>query len=350
MKREKLRVALLGATGSVGQKLVRLLHDHPWFEIETLAASDRSAGKVYHEAVHWLEASPLPSAVAEARVVTVDQVEGCDIVFSALDGSTAGRVEPALVASGTIVVSNASSLRMDPAVPLVIPEVNPDHLELIRGRTGGCVVTNPNCATVGLVLALKPLVDTFGVEAVTVTTLQAVSGAGYPGVPAMDILSNVIPHIEGEAEKLEEEPPKILGCLQAGAIEELPLKISAQVTRVPVIEGHLLSVSVKLRNPASAEEALRAFEDFRSPLEGLGLPSAPDRPVVVLRGRADPQPRLHSGLGQGMSVSIGQVRICPVLDLRFVALVHNTLRGAAGAAVLNAELLVAKGLVSRSCG
>ena len=349
MKKQKLSVGILGATGSVGQKLVRLLHDHPWFEIEALAASDRSAGKVYGEATHWMAPAPLPAVVAAMQVVAVDQVTGCDLVFSALDTATASRVEPSLAGAGALVVSNASALRLDPAVPLVIPEVNPDHLDLIRGRAGGALVTNPNCATVGLVLALKPLVDAFGVEEVTVTTLQAVSGAGYPGVPAIDILSNVIPHIEGEADKLEQEPLKILGRLHGSAIEELPLKISAQVTRVPVIEGHLLSVSVKLGHPAGAEEALRAFEKFRSPLEGLGLPSAPDRPLVVLRGQADPQPRLHSGLGGGMTVSIGQIRTCPVHDLRFVVLVHNTLRGAAGAAVLNAELLVAKGIGPRPC-
>ncbi len=338
-------MGILGATGSVGQKLVRLLHDHPWFEIHALAASDRSAGKAFAEAVHWLEPVSLPAAVATMRVVTVDQVEGCDLMFSALDASTARRVEPSLVAGGAVVVSNASALRMAPSVPLVVPEVNPDHLELIRGAKGGCVVTNPNCATVGLVMALKPLVDAFGVESVDLTTLQAVSGAGYPGVPTMDILSNVIPHIVGEEEKLMEEPGKILGRIAGSTIEAMPLTVSAQVTRVPVIEGHLLSVSVKLGRSVTAAEAVRAFEDFRSPLEDLGLPSAPDRPLVVLRGEADPQPRLHSGLGGGMAVSIAQVRPCPVLDLRFVALVHNTMRGAAGAAVLNAELMVAKGLV-----
>ncbi len=309
-------------------------------------ASDRSAGKSYSEAAHWLEPVPLPQSVAEKTVVGVDGIQGCDLFFSALDGVVAGRVEPEIAASGAIVVSNASALRMDPAVPLVVPEVNPDHLELVRGRSGGCVITNPNCATVGLVFALKPLVDAFGLEAVEVTTLQAVSGAGYPGVPALDILGNVIPHIEGETDKIEEEPRKILGRLRHGVVEDLPVKISAQVTRVPVIDGHLLSISVKLGRSVSADEAREAFEGFRTPLAGLGLPSAPERPVIVLPGPADPQPRLHSGFGGGMTVSVAQIRPCPVLDLRLVALVHNTLRGAAGAAVLNAELLVAKGLVS----
>ncbi|RLE20837.1 MAG: aspartate-semialdehyde dehydrogenase [Acidobacteria bacterium] len=345
MEKKKLNVSILGATGSVGQKLIRLLHDHPWFEIQALAASDRSAGKTYADAVHWLEPTLLPRTVSGMKVLSVDAVQPCDLLFSALDNATATRVEHALAEAGNVVVSNASALRMDPAVPLVVPEVNPEHLEMVRGKDGGCVVTNPNCATVGLVLALKPLVDRFGIEAVDVTTLQAVSGAGYPGVPAMDILSNVIPHIDGEADKLEEEPGKIFGCLRDSAIEPLPITVSAQVTRVPVIEGHLLSISVKLSRPVTAEQALEAFKAFRSPLEGLGLPSAPERPVVVLGGEEDPQPRLHSGLGGGMTVSIAQVRVCPVLDLRFVALVHNTVRGAAGAAVLNAELMVAKGLV-----
>ncbi len=348
MEKKKLSVGILGATGSIGQKLIRLLHDHPWFEIRALAASPRSAGKAYADAVHWLEPTALPRSVSGMTVVSVDAVQGCDLLFSALDSQTARRMEPSLVAAGNVVVSNASALRMDPGVPLVVPEVNPDHLELLRNRNGGCIVTNPNCVTVGLALALKPLVDRFGVEAVDVTTLQAVSGAGYPGVPAMDIISNVIPHIDGEADKLEEEPGKIFGCLRDSVIEPLPITVSAQVTRVPVIDGHLLSISVKLARAATAEKALGAFEGFRSPLKGLGLPSAPERPVVVLGGEADPQPRLHSGLGGGMAVSIGQVRACPVLDLRFVALVHNTIRGAAGAAVLNAELMVAKGLVSHT--
>lgn len=343
-------MGILGATGSVGQKLVLLLHDHPWFEIQFLAASKRSAGRAYRDAVHWLEPTGLPSTVADIEVKTVDEVRGCDLYFSALDSKTASRVEPALAAAGNIVVSNASAMRMDPAVPLVVPDVNPDHLELVREKRGGYVVTNPNCATVGLVLALKPLVDAFGVEKIEVTTLQAVSGAGYPGVSAMDILGNVIPHISGETDKLEEEPCKIFGFRQDSRIKPLPLAISAQVTRVPVIDGHLLSVSVKLGRSATAAEALLAYEQFRSPLRGMGLPSAPDVPVVVLDGEADPQPRLHVGLGGGMVVSIGQVRPCPVLDLRFVGLVHNTVRGAAGAAVLNAELMVAKGLVSQTKG
>lgn len=301
-----------------------------------------------------MEPEPLPQAVADIKVVTVDRVAGCDVLFSALDGATAREVEPGLAASGNIVVSNASAMRMDPSVPLVIPEVNPDHLGLIRGNNRGCIVTNPNCATVGLTLALKPLVDEFGVESVEVTTLQAVSGAGYPGVPSLDILGNVLPHIGGEAEKLEEEPGKILGNLTGREIEPLKINISAQTNRVPVIDGHLLCVSAKLGRSVKREEAIRAFEAFRSPIEGLDLPTAPKRPVVVLYGDADPQPRMHAGLGGGMVVSIGQVRETSVLGLRFVVLVHNTIRGAAGAAVLNAELLAAKGILSEggryNCG
>lgn len=293
-----------------------------------------------------MESEQLPQAVGEINVVTVDEVAGCDVLFSALDSATARHVEPGLAASGNIVVSNASAMRMEPSVPLVIPEVNPDHLGLIRADTRGCIVTNPNCATVGLTLALKPLQDAFGVESVEVTTLQAVSGAGYPGVPSLDILGNVLPNIGGEAEKLEEEPRKILGNLNGRAIEPLKVNISAQTNRVPVIDGHLLCVSARLGRSVNKEEVIRAFEAFRSPIKGMKLPTAPKRPVVVLHGEADPQPRLHVGLGSGMVVSIGQIRETSVLGLRFVVLVHNTLRGAAGAAVLNAELMAAKEILS----
>ena len=274
-------------------------------------------------------------------IESVDDVKACDLYFSALDAETAARVERRLAAGGAVVVSNASAHRMAPDVPLIVPEINPGHLELLGDRPAGGVVTNPNCATAGLVMVLGPLAEAFGLEAVGVTTLQAVSGAGYPGVSALDILGNVVPGIEGEAEKIEREPRKILGRLIDGRIEELPIAISAQTTRVPVLDGHLLSLSIGLGRRASPDEIGEILERFRSPLADLGLPSAPDRPLRVLPGPADPQPRRHAGLGDGMTVSVGQIRPCPILDVRLVALVHNTVRGAAGAAVLNAELLVA---------
>ena len=343
----KLAVGILGATGAVGQKLVAMLAGHPWFEVTALAASERSAGRRYRDAVHWLEPVALPEGAGDLVVQRVAPPLSCDLVLSALDAATAREAEPAFAAAGTPVVSNASAFRMHPRVPLVIPEVNPDHLDLVATQEygGGFIVTNPNCSTVGLAAALKPLDDAFGVEAAQVTTLQAVSGAGYPGVPALDILGNVIPCIDGEEAKLETEPGKLLGKLAGGSIEPAPVRISAQTTRVPVVDGHLLTVSVRLGTRAGAAEARRALAEYRSPIADLSLPSAPARFLAVLDGDAAPQPRLHAWLGGGMTVAVGRVRPCPVLDVRFVVLVHNTVRGAAGAAILNAELLVARGLV-----
>ena len=343
----KLAVGILGATGAVGQKLVSMLAAHPWFEVTALAASERSAGRRYRDAVHWLEPVALPEGAGDLVVQRVSPPLPCDLVLSALDAVTAREAEPAFAAAGTPVVSNASAFRMHPRVPLVIPEVNPDHLDLVAAQEygGGFIVTNPNCSTVGLAAALKPLDDAFGVEAAQVTTLQAVSGAGYPGVPALDILGNVIPCIDGEEDKLETEPGKLLGKLAGGSIEPAPVRISAQTTRVPVVDGHLLTVSVRLGTRAGAAEARRALAEYRSPIADLSLPSAPARFLAVLDGDAAPQPRLHAWLGGGMTVAVGRVRPCPVLDVRFVVLVHNTVRGAAGAAILNAELLVARGLV-----
>ncbi|RMH18330.1 MAG: aspartate-semialdehyde dehydrogenase [Acidobacteria bacterium] len=351
MVEKRLRAAVLGATGSVGQKLVTLLDRHPFFEVTVLAASPRSAGKPYRQAVHWLDGAPIPEAVAELEVVEVAPDLDCDVAFSALGSGVARQVEPALAAAGVAVVSNASAFRMAADVPLLVPEVNPDHAELVRGqrydpRGRGFIVTNPNCSTTGLVCALKPLDDAFGVEAVHVTTLQAVSGAGYPGVSSLDVLGNVVPFIPGEEEKLEAEPRKILGRLGSDRILPAGLTVSAQATRVPVVDGHLLAVSVKLRRPPpSPDAAAEALRRYRSPLAGLALPSAPQRLLEVLDGDGGPQPRLHAGAGAGMTVTAGRLRPCPLLDLRLMVLVHNTLRGAAGGAVLNAELLAAKGLL-----
>ncbi len=347
----RLRAAVLGATGAVGQKLVRLLAAHPWFEISALAASERSAGRPYGEVVHWLEPVALPADLARRAVVPVGSDLPCDLAFSGLDATTAAEAEPRLAAAGVPVVSNAGAFRLDPAVPLLVPEVNAEHSALVGhqswGGGWGMIVTNPNCSVVGLVLALKPLVDAFGLQEVLVTTLQAVSGAGYPGVPSLDILGNVIPTIGGEEAKLESEPRKVFGRLGPAGIEPAGFGLSAQVNRVPVLDGHLLSIAVKLASRVSLAEVAAAFRGFGQPLAGLGLPSAPASPVVFHDSEAAPQPRLHAGLGDGMSVSVGHLRPCGVLDFRFVALVHNTVRGAAGGALLNAELLVRQGLLGR---
>jgi len=279
------------------------------------------------------------------EVCDVRRVDDCDVVFSALGSSAARELEPVLAGRGPMVVSNASALRMHPEVPLLIPEVNPSHLEMLDHQTfgPGGIVTNPNCATVGLVLSLKPLADAFGIDAVQVTTLQAISGAGHPGVASLDILGNALPLIPGEEEKLETEPQKILGSVVAGSFSPALFAVSAQTNRVPVVDGHLVSVSVKLGRRVSPEEARTAIEGFQSPVADLELPSAPARPVVVADEGPRPQPKLDVDRGRGMTVTIGRLRSCPVFDLRYVALVHNTERGAAGAAVLNAELLAAGG-------
>lgn len=355
MSQPRLRVGILGATGSVGQKLVTLLAEHPWFTLTALAASPRSAGKRYGDAVHWLEPTPLPASIAALVVTPSAPPLDCDLVFSALGSSPADEVEPAFARAGVPVVSNAGAYRMAPDVPLLVPDVNPDHAELVRrqryhpdGR--GFIVTNPNCATTGLVCALKPLADAFGVAGVQLTTLQAVSGAGYPGVPSLDVLGNVVPFIPNEEEKLESEPAKILGRLGPEGIEPAPLRVSATATRVPVVDGHFLTLSVALERPAPLERVAAALDGYRGPLAGLGLPSAPRRPLARYTRDDHPQPRLHANLDGGMTVAVGRLRPCPLNDLRMVVLVHNTLRGAAGGAVLNAELLVERGLVKASIG
>lgn len=343
--RRRIPVGVLGATGTVGQKLVRLLQGHPWFELTRLMASERSAGRPYGKAVHWLEPEPLPPHLA-AMPVEPAEPGGCELVLSALDAAAAREIEPRFASAGCAVVSNASAFRMDADVPLVVPEVNPDHVDLVgRQPWRGCIVTNPNCVVAGLVLVLKPLQDAFGLEALQLTTLQAVSGAGYPGVPALDILGNVIPGIAGEEEKLQQEPGRILGRLDGDHVEAAPLAVSAQTTRVPVLDGHLLSMSVRLGRRTKPDEVVDALRGFQPPERVRGLPSAPALPLAVLDDPFAPQPRLHAGLGNGMTVGVGRVRACAVLDIRLVALVHNTVRGAAGAALLNAELLVREGIV-----
>lgn len=342
--RARLRAAVLGATGVVGQKLVRLLTDHPWFEATVLAASERSVGRRYGDVARWLDDEPLPPAAAAVEVSPVEPRDDVDVAFSALDAGVARTVEPAWAAAGVPVVSNASAFRTADHVPLLIPEVNADHLSLLAGRDGGFIVTNPNCATVGLTLVLAPLQRAFGVESVAVTTLQAVSGAGYPGVPALEILANALPTIPGEEAKLEEEAARILGAVDGGRVRPAPLTVSAQTFRVPVVNGHLLSLSLRLRRDVPVGEARDALLRFADEAR-LDLPSSPPRVLQVFDDDAAPQPRRHSGLGGGMTVSVGRLRRCPVNHLRCVVLVHNTMRGAAGAALLNAELLAAEGLL-----
>ena len=347
---QKLRVGILGATGAVGQQFVRLLDGHPWFEVTALAASERSAGKPYREAAKWVLSDPIPDWAADLTVERAAPGLACDVVFSGLDAGVAGEVEAAFAAAGYGVLSNARNHRLDPAVPLLIPEVNPDHTALLDRQTfdpegRGFIVTNPNCSTVGLVCALAPLHAAFGVERVHVVTLQALSGAGYPGVASLDALGNVIPFIGGEEEKMAVEPRKLLGTLRDGAVEDAALTISAQCNRVPVLDGHLLCISVALRGGPSAEavaDVLRAANE-KNPLAGRGLPSAPAEWLHVFDAPDAPQTRRHVGLGNGMTVAVGRVQPCDVLGVKLVALVHNTVRGAAGGAILNAELLVQQG-------
>lgn len=341
----RIPIGILGATGVVGQRMVRLLADHPWFRVAVLTGSERSAGRPYAEVVRWVQSGAVPSEVRRIEVARSEPMAGVPLVLSALDAEAAGPIEEAFAGAGVLVVSNAQSHRMDPNVPLVVAEVNPGHLALLEVQghpSGGGIVTNPNCSVIGLALALAPLHRDFGVERAHVVTLQAISGAGLPGPAAMEMLDNVIPYIPGEEEKIESETRKVLGRRDGAAVELADIAISAQCTRVPVTDGHMALVSVALRKggrPADAVDALRAFRGL--PQE-LGLPSAPRVPIHVHADPAHPQPRLHRELERGMAVSVGRVRPCPVLSLRFAVLSHNTVRGAAGGALLAAELAVAE--------
>ncbi|MGE5243263.1 MAG: aspartate-semialdehyde dehydrogenase [Betaproteobacteria bacterium] len=342
-------VGILGATGMVGQQFVALLANHPWFRVAWLGASQRSEGKAYRDAAAWRLPAPLPDATAALTVDPAAPGRAPQLVFSGLDSSVAGDIERAFAEAGHTIVSNARNYRMDPTVPLMIPEINADHLQLLdvqaraRGWKGR-IVTNPNCSTVVLSMALAPL-RPFGLKTVDITTLQAVSGAGYPGVPSWDILANVVPFIDGEEEKIETEPKKILGRFAGAVVEPHPVVISAQTTRVPVHDGHTESIAVGLEQRVEPGAIVAAFESFRGRPQELGLPSAPAQPLVYLTERNRPQPALDVNRGGGMTVTIGRLRRCPVLDYRFVALGHNTIRGAAGAAILNAELMHREGLV-----
>jgi aspartate-semialdehyde dehydrogenase len=349
----KFKAGVLGATGLVGQRLVSLLANHPWFELTEVAASERSATKRYADAVRWHLDVPIPEGARDLTVRTLVPSLDCDFVFSGLDSSVAGPAEEEFARAGYPVVSNSKNHRMAADVPLLIPEVNAAHLDAIllqqknRGYTSGFIVTNPNCSTAGLVLVLKPLADAFGLEKIFVVTMQAISGAGYPGVASMDIQGNVIPFISGEEEKMESEPQKLLGKWDGKRFIDAGVALSAHCNRVPVIEGHTACVSLSLKKVASLNEVREALSNFEVDAALAALPSAIRHPVVVLDDEARPQPRRDVNAGNGMAAVVGRVRECPILDVKLTLLSHNLVRGAAGAALLNAELLAARGLFNR---
>jgi aspartate-semialdehyde dehydrogenase len=348
----KIPVSVLGATGTVGQKFIRLLADHPWFEVAAVAASSASAGRLYGEVVRWRENVAVPDRIARLPVEPCEAPLQGPIVFSALDADVAGPIEQAFARSGAYVVTNTRNHRLDEDVPLLIPEANADHLSLIdrqreaRGWSGA-IIANPNCSTAALALALTPLHQAFGVERLFVSTMQAVSGAGYPGVASLDIVGNVIPYVGGEEEKIERESRKILGTLADGRVKPAEFAVSVHTNRVAVVDGHLETVSVGFRRRVTPDEAISTLQEFRSPPCVAELPSSPMPPIEVDLRLDRPQPRLDLDRGRGMAVTVGRVRPCPVLDLRLVILGHNTIRGAAGQAVQIAELLVADGRVER---
>ena len=345
--KSRLPIGILGATGMVGQRFIQLLENHPWFEVAWLAASDRSSGKTYGEAAKWRLDTPLPDRIARMTLSPAEPEDAPKIVFASIDAAFARELEPKFAAAGCAVVSNSSAFRMAPNVPLVLPEVNADHLHLIeeqnwRKESGGYIVTNSNCTVMGPVLALKPIEERFGITQIFATSMQAISGAGYPGVASMDIMDNVIPYIPNEEEKMEEELLKLLGKLDGNVVKPLAARMSASCNRVPVVDGHTVSVSIKLDRPATREQILAAWEEFR-PLAGQDLPTAPDQPVQWAPQNDRPQPRLDRNRGNGMAVTVGRLRPCGLLDWKFTVLSHNTIRGAAGAAILNAELLASLG-------
>ena len=348
---KKHRVAVLGATGAVGQAFIRLLANHPWFELTEVAASERSAGKRYADAARWIGTDTIPDNVRDMKVVACDPSQvSADIVFSALDSTTAGTAEPAFAAAGKLVLTNAKNYRMEPDVPLVIAEVNPQHLDVLaaqrknRGWKGG-IVANGNCSAIITALPLAPIHQRFGIKQVFVATMQAISGAGYPGVPSLDILGNVIPYIGDEEPKIEAEVRKFLGTTELGTIAGAPFTVSAHANRVPVEHGHTVCLSVSLEQKADAKDVERAIADWRGDESARGLPTSPDRPLIVSDQPDHPQPRRQVDTGNGMTVVVGRVRRDPIFDVKFVAMGHNVVRGAAGASVLNAELMVHRGLI-----
>lgn len=347
---KNLNVGILGATGAVGQKFIRLLETHPWFTISSLGASKRSAGKKYKQAAHWIEKTELPSNASDIVVTECIPSEFADVdfVFSGLDSSVAGDIEKSFAEAGIPVISNAKNYRTHEQVPLLVPEVNPDHAELITKQSfskngDGWIVTNPNCVSVPLSMSLKPLDDAFGIDSVVVTSMQSISGAGYPGVPSLDILANIVPYIGGEEDKVETESTKLLGRLNKNSIAYRDFPIQATAVRVPTVDGHLLSVSVSLETkPESIDEVRKAFTDWKNPIAELDLPSSPETPVRLYEEDRHPQPRLHADREGGMQTAVGRLRKAKVMDIGYVTMAHNTIRGAAGGAILNAELLAAK--------
>jgi aspartate-semialdehyde dehydrogenase len=342
-----MKAAVLGATGAVGQRFLSLLDGHPLFQVSDLVASERSAGKAYGDAVQWVLDEPMPKGLADREVKLGGSTDlDADVVFSAIPSGAAGPLEADLARRGFKVFSNAKDHRMAANVPLLVAEINPDHAALARKQgTKGFIVTNPNCTTIVLTMALKPLVDRFGVTDVQAVSMQALSGAGYPGVPSLDIQGNVVPHIGGEEEKVETETLKILGTLRGDAVQGAAMKVSATCTRVPVIEGHSIAVSVKLSRFANPEEVIAAWEGWRGKPQALGLHTAPEQPVHYWREANRPQPRKEWSLEEGMAVSVGRLRKDPILGWKFFCTGSNTVRGAAGASILNAELLHAEGLL-----
>lgn len=349
---EKLKVGILGATGMVGQRFIQLLDEHPYFEISELAASERSAGKTYEEAVRgrWKLETEIPEKIKKMMVKECRPDLDCRIVFSALDSGVAGPIEEEFANKGYVVSSNSKNHRMDEDVPLLIPEVNAEHLEIVekqnkRRQKNGFIVTNPNCSTIGLVFGLAPLHKKYGIKKINVVTMQALSGAGYPGVASLGIIDNVIPFIGGEEEKVESEPLKILGKIEGGKFVNADIKISAQCNRVNVKDGHLEAVSIELdKKPGTIEEIKQTLAAF-NPLKGLNLPSSPEKPILLREEEDRPQPRYDRDKGRGMSCVLGRIRECPLLDYKMMILSHNTVRGAAGAAVLNAEYMYKKGFL-----
>lgn len=348
--KKKIPVAILAATGAVGQRFVQLLADHPSFEVTAVTGSERTAGQPYGESVNWILPGAVPPTIADFTIQPTETTLDVPVVFSALPSQEARELEPCFAAAGYAVVTNASAFRMTEDVPLLIPEINPDHTDLIPLQQenhgwSGFIVASPNCSTTSIVLPLKIFQDTFGLEAAVITTMQAISGAGYPGVPSLAIMDNIIPHIGGEDEKLEVEPKKILGSMGEGGLTLADVQLSAQANRVPVIDGHLASVSVKLSREASVEEAIEALKSWQPPDICARLPTSPEQ-LVIYRHEADrPQPRLDRDAEDGLAWTVGKVRPCGVLDLRFLAITHNTLRGAASGSILNAELLVEQGYI-----
>jgi aspartate-semialdehyde dehydrogenase len=346
---KQIEVGILGGTGMVGQHFIRFLEGHPWFKLTWLGASDRSAGKKLREATSWRLDGEMPVDAAETVVSDSKPGNAPRLLFSAMDASVATEIERAFAEAGHIVVSNSRNHRMEPDVPLVVPEVNADHLSILKAQQQnrgwkGMIVTNPNCSTVVLTMALAPMAQ-FGIKLVIASTMQAVSGAGYPGVPSMDILGNVIPHIGGEEEKMQQETQKILGAMKDGQFQPLGARVSAHCNRVAVVDGHLVASSVALTQKPSLSEVVNAIQQFRGAPQERKLPSAPCRPLIYMSEQDRPQPRRDASRENGMSVFVGRLRECPVLDYKFVACGHNTIRGAAGAAVLNAELMVSEGLI-----